>query len=73
MTFHFKKAPPAYHQGKEEDGKLLEVLLEMKSGGTSHQKVTLEKENRAIILASVNQLAELAKYSTSGKDFSIVK
>ena len=24
--------PPAYHQGKEEDGKLLEVLLEMKSG-----------------------------------------
>lgn len=36
-------------------------------------KVSLEKENLTIVLASENQLAELAKYSTSELDFSIVQ
>ena len=37
------------------------------------RKVSLEKENLTIVLASENQLAELAKYSTSELDFSIVQ
>ena len=37
------------------------------------RKVSLEKENLTIVLASENQLAELEKYSTSELDFSIVQ
>ena len=37
------------------------------------REVSLEKENLTIVLASENQLAELAKYSTSELDFSIVQ
>ena len=70
-----KKAPlPAYLQGKEKDDELLEVLLKMKSEEEPFiRKVSLEKENLTIVLASENQLAELAKYSTSELDFSIVQ
>ena len=70
-----KTAPlPAYLQGKEKDDELLEVLLKMKSEKEPFiRKVSLEKENLTIVLASENQLAELAKYSTSKLDFSIVQ
>ena len=37
------------------------------------REVSLEKENLTIVLASENQLAELAKYSASELDFSIVQ
>ena len=37
------------------------------------REVSLEKENLTIVLASENQLAKLAKYSTSELDFSIVQ
>ena len=37
------------------------------------REVSLEKENLTIVLASENQLAELAKHSTSELDFSIVQ
>ena len=68
-----KKAPlPAYLQGKEKDDELLEVLLKMKSEEEPFiRKVSLEKKNLTIVLAPENQLAELAKYSTSELDFSI--
>lgn len=70
-----KKAPlPAYLQGKEKDDELLEVLLKMKSEEEPFiRKVSLEKKNLTIVLAPENQLAELAKYSTSELDFSIVQ
>jgi len=70
-----KKAPlPAYLQGKEKDDELLEVLLKMKSEDEPFiRKVSLEKANLTIVLASENQLAELAKYSTSELDFSVVQ
>ena len=70
-----KKAPlPAYLQGKGKGDELLEVLLKIKSEEEPFiRNVSLEKENLTIVLASENQLAELAKYSTSEPDFSIVQ
>ena len=68
-----KKAPlPAYLQGKGKGDELLEVLLKIKSEEEPFiRNVSLEKENLTIVLASENQLAELAKYSTSELDFYI--
>ena len=60
---------PAYLQGKENEAELLEVLLKMKSKEEPFiRKVNLEKENLTIVLATENQLADLAKYSTSELD-----
>jgi len=69
-----KASLPAYLQGKEKDDELLEVLLKMKCEEEPFiRKVSLEKANLSIVLASENQLEELAKYSTSELDFSIVQ
>ena len=60
---------PAYLQGKENEAELLEVLLKMKSKEEPFiRKVNLEKENLTIVLTTENQLADLAKYSTSELD-----
>ena len=67
-----KKAPlPAYLQGKEKDDELLEVLLKMKSEEEPFiRKVSLEKENLTIVLASEDHVSRVG---TSELDFSIVQ
>ena len=58
-----KKAPlPAYLQGKEKDDELLEVLLKMKSEEEPFiRKVSLEKENLTIVLASEDHVSRVGK------------
>ena len=58
-----KKAPlPAYLQGEEKDDGLLEVLLKMKSEEEPFiRKVSLEKKNLTIVLASEDHVSIVGK------------
>ena len=50
------------------------MVLNMKTDEEpSIRKITVEKDNLTIVIATDNQLQELAKYSTSELDFSIVQ
>lgn len=53
---------------------LLDVILKMKTEKEPCvRNVTLEKENRTIVLVTENQLGDLARYGTSELDFCIVQ
>ena len=69
-----KASLPSHVQGKEKKDELLEVILKMKTEkGPFVQKITIEKKNTTIVIASDKQLNDLAKFSTSEIDFCTVQ
>jgi hypothetical protein len=69
-----KASLPSHVQGREKKDELLEVILKMKTE-KEHlvRKITIEKENTTIVIASDEQLNDLAKFSTSEVDFCTVQ
>ena len=60
--------------GGQKQDELLEVLLTMKTDKESFvRKLTIEKENTAIVIASEEQLNNLLMFSTSEIDFCTVQ
>ena len=69
-----KATLPSYVQGGEKQDELFEVLLKMKTDNEPFvRKVSIEKENTTIVIASDEQLTNLAKFSTSEIDFCTVQ
>ncbi|KAL9953121.1 hypothetical protein ACROYT_G040483 [Oculina patagonica] len=69
-----KDSLPSHVQGGEKQDELLEVLLKMKTDKQPLvRKVSIEKENTTIVIASDDQLKSLTRFSTSEIDFCIVQ
>ena len=69
-----KVSLPSHVQGGEKQDELFEVLLKLKTDKQPFvRKVTVEKENTTIVIASDNQLNDLMKFSTSEIDFCTVQ
>ena len=69
-----KETLPSHVRGGQKQDELLEVLLTMKTDKEPFvRKVTIEKENTTIVIASEEQLNNLLKFSTSEIDFCTVQ
>ena len=69
-----KETLPSHVRGGQQQDELLEVLLTMKTDKEPFvRKVTIEKENTTIVIASEEQLNNLLKFSTSEIDFCTVQ
>ena len=68
-----KATLPSHVQGGEKQDELFEVFLKMKTDEPFVRKVSIEKKNTAIVIASDEQLTNLAKFSTSEIDFCTVQ
>ena len=69
-----KEALLSHSKGVQKQDELLEVLLTMKTDKEPLvRKITIEKENTTIVIASEEQLNNLLKFSTSEIDFCTVQ
>ena len=73
-NFRKKRYLPLKGRGGQKQDELLEVLLTMKTDMEPFvRKITIEKENTAIVIASEEQLNNLLKFSTSEIGFCTVQ